>query len=102
MSDIEDLEFDDYYHLAKTKDEKEYEKQFPYIKDIFINITTINRSDLTENTNSENSIELENINDEEENYIGTEQEEEEQLEEDGPYFDLYDTLQREPTIKLSD
>ena len=97
MSVIENLEFDDYY-LRNTKDEKEYEKQFPYIKYLYTIRTIISEDNVRENTLTENIDELENNNDSQENDADNDQEAE--TEENGPYFDLYDPFQREPTINI--
>ena len=94
MNIEENLEFDEYYDLGFKKDEKEIEKQFPYIND-----PNVMRTDLNEE--SENSYYVSTI-EYGYNFIypfdDNNEEEPEGEEDEGPYFHLYNIPKREPTI----
>ena len=96
MSDEENLLFDEYYKYRINKDENDIEKQFPYINSPNEMNTFVNEESTSEINRFINSG-FEN------NYIGENDnnlEEESEEEDNGPYFDLYETKTREPTINL--
>ena len=99
MSDKENLEFDEFYNSGINRDESEIEKKFPYINAPNLTRTLIEDiyESISEITYHVNSFELDN------NFIqliDDDFEEESEEEEEGPYFDLYVPISREPTINL--